>query len=346
LELVHETPGPIASSGVISYLSEEWAAKGLLGKFVDDYRARAQSVSGGVWPSPLPADDFLDGYIGRKAVELVEHYDDPRPLCLFVGFGGPHDPWDAPLPYATMYRAEETPKPVPIPASDPALPETVRDKRDFAAFPQPVVANVANIRANYYGKISLIDDQVGRIVAALERKGWLDDTLIVFVSDHGEMLGDHGRFKKSTFHEANVRVPLLARWPGRIPAGKVTDALVEIVDLFPTLVEAAAAKPSTRCLGRSLWPLIDGERAEVKTWQISEVVYGEARVMLRSRKWKLAIDARGVVFMLYDLEHDPDEQRNLAADPASSGAKNALKRALAATLAELRYGPGVFPGLE
>ncbi len=97
----------------------------------------------------------------------------------------------------------------------------------------------------------------------------------------------------------------------------MSEALVEIVDIFPTLVEAGEGKPSTRCLGRSLWPLIQKERSELRDWQVGEIVYGEPRIMLRSRRWKLAIDAHGVAFMLYDLEHDPEEQHNLAADHAA-----------------------------
>jgi arylsulfatase len=345
LEYVHETPGPIAACATVSHLSAEWTAKGLLGAFVDDYRARARSESGGVWPSPLPVEDFLDSYVGRKAVEFVESYDDPRPMCLLVGFGGPHDPWDAPEPYASMYRPKDAPKPIPVPDGNLRLPDSVKTKRDFAVFPPALLANVPNIRTNYYGKISLIDDCVGQILDALQRRGWLDDTLVVFLSDHGEMLGDHGRIKKSTFHESSVRIPFIVSWPGRIPASEVTDSLVEIVDLFPTLVEAGAGKASTRCLGQSLWPLIDKQRSEVKEWQVSEVVYGEARVMLRSRRWKLAIDARGVVYMLYDLQRDPDEQHNLVGDPAAKDIEVQLRHALASRLEALRYGPGRFPGL-
>jgi choline-sulfatase len=344
LEYVHETTGPKAACRTVSYMTEEWMAKGLLGKFVDDYRARGRSETGGVWPSPLPVEDFLDSYVGRKAVEFVDGYDDRRPMCLFVGFGGPHEPWDAPGRYAGMYKPEDAPKPTPIPDGYAALPDAVKAKPDFAVWPQALLANVPSIRANYYGKISLIDDNIGYILDAFERRGWLDDLLVVFLSDHGEMLGDHGRIRKSTFHEASVRIPLITRWPQRIPANEVSEALVEIVDIFPTLVEAGEGKPSTRCLGRSLWPLIRKERIELRDWQVSEIVYGEARTMLRSGRWKLAIDAHDVAFMLYDLEHDPQEQHNLVADPAARPEEFRLRECLASTLKELRYDPRVPQG--
>ena len=158
------------------------------------------------------------------------------------------------------------------------------------------------------------------------------------------MLGDHGRIRKSTFHEASVRIPLILRWPGRIPANEISEALVEIVDIFPTLVEAGEGKPLARCLGRSLWPLIHKERIKVKDWQVSEIVYGEAHIMLRSRRWKLAIDARGVAFMLYDLEHDPEEQHNLVADAAARAAQLQLRECLTSKLKTLRYGLPASPG--
>lgn len=343
LEYVHETTGPISARRTYSYLTDEWMAKGLFDSFIEDLRARAQSGDGGVWPSSLPVEYHLDSYVGRKAVEFVETYSDPRSMCLFVGFGGPHDPWDAPDHYAEMYRPSETPIPIPIACQDPALPGAVKAKPDFVVQPAGVLANMAKIRANYYGKLSLIDDNVGYVLDAFQRRGWLEDLLVIFLSDHGEMLGDHGRLGKKTFHEATVRIPLIARWPSRIPAGKVSDALVEIVDVFPTLVEAGGSDPSARCLGRSLWPLIRNDSAEIRDWQISEIGYGEARVMLRSRKWKIAIDAGGLAYMLYDLECDPNEQHNLAGQLAVRGVELQLRQFLASKLKELRYGTEDLP---
>ncbi|HVN34923.1 MAG TPA: sulfatase-like hydrolase/transferase, partial [Casimicrobiaceae bacterium] len=130
LEYVRETPGPIAACGTRSYLTDEWMRKGLFNAFVSDYRARTQSSDGGVWPSPLPVEDHLDSYIGREAVEFIDKYHDPRPMCLWVGFAGPHEPWDAPGRYATMYKPLDTPKPTPIPVGYSSLPEALRAKRD------------------------------------------------------------------------------------------------------------------------------------------------------------------------------------------------------------------------
>merc|ERR1711964_452289 len=180
----------------------------------------------------------------------------------------------------------------------------MRSKRDFQVSPETVLKNIAMIRANYYGKISIIDHWIGRILEAFKRKGLLDDLLVVLVSDHGEMLGDHGRIHKFTFHESSVRIPLAMSWPGRIEGNTVTNALVEIVDVFPTLLEAAGCKPSHRCLGRSLWPVIRQPDGDIRDYQLSEIdysgfrsneiEYGGRHIMIRSRRHKYVVDETAV----------------------------------------------------
>ena len=107
--------------------------------------------------------------------------------------------------------------------------------------------------------VDLIDAQVGRMIAALERTGQLDDTIVIFTSDHGEMLGDHGLYLKGPFfYEPAVRVPFIVSWPRQIPAGRISDALVEAVDIAPTLLEAAGLPRAPGMQGRSLWRLLAG----------------------------------------------------------------------------------------
>ena len=334
---VHETPGQGASIRTTSYVTDEWERKGLWETLKRDYADRSETDLEVVRASPLPVDDYLDSYIVRKAVEFIDSYQDSRPLCLFVGFAGPHDPWDAPGRYATMYAPQDTPAPIPVPARDATFPAWVRQKKAFAVAPPASLALIPQIRANYYGKISLIDDRIGCILETLEHKGWLDDLFIVFLADHGEMLGDHGRFRKGTFHESNVRIPLLMRWPGKIPASTVTDALAENVDVFPTLLEAAGCAPSVRCLGQSLWPVLRQPAAERRDSQLSECAYAENHIMLRTHRYKFAIDGKQHGYMLYDLEQDPQEQSNLAGDAAATGLEDALRRQLRARLEQARY---------
>ena len=345
-EYVHETTGPNSSAHTGSYLTDEWQRRGLWELVKRDYNDRRRAAREGeetVRASVLAVEDSLDVYIGTKAVRYVETYEDARPLCLSVGFGGPHDPWDAPGEYATMYRPEEAPRPIPVPPPDGDAPEWVTRNMNARRPPAPPEL-VAQIRANYYGKISLIDYQIGRILEAFERKGWLAELLVVFLSDHGEMLGDHGRLRKGTFHEAAVRIPLLLRWPGRVMANSVTEALVENIDVFPTLLEAAGV-PSPQSLGRSLWPVLRQPTAELKDSQLGEFEGGAGNhVMLRTRRYKFAIDGQAQGYMLYDLEQDPHEQSNLAGRVDAADLASELHRKLDKRFAEARLGVGLQRG--
>ncbi|MFQ5808948.1 MAG: sulfatase, partial [Armatimonadota bacterium] len=171
-----------------------------------------------------------------------------------------------------------------------------------------------------------------------EQRGWLDHTLVVFWSDHGDMAGDHGRLSKSVFYYGSERIPLIVRWPGQIPAGRTSEALVENIDVFPTLLEAVGAEPSTRALGRSLWPVLRGE-----TEQHREAVFSEVNdtTMIRTAQFKYAMDAEGDGFMLHDLAADPEERTNLIGRPDSVEIERELRdqmlRWLAATQCRQPY---------
>ncbi|MFQ6098138.1 MAG: sulfatase, partial [Armatimonadota bacterium] len=172
--------------------------------------------------------------------------------------------------------------------------------------------DVGKMRAAYYGKITLIDRWFGRIFQAFERRGWWENTLVIFWSDHGEMAGDHGYLHKSAFYSGALNAPFILRWPGRIPAGETSDALVEIMDAFPTLLEAIGLPTSERALGKSLWPLLRGEADFVRDAAFSEV---NQISMLMTGRYKYAVDSEGDGFMLFDVSADPDERENLVGHP-------------------------------
>ncbi|MCF7838890.1 MAG: sulfatase-like hydrolase/transferase [Candidatus Marinimicrobia bacterium] len=331
IDYVHETTGPYATLHTRSCLTEAWAQKGdHFERFERDYRERAKARGILARPSPLPVEDFPDSYVGRKAIEFVDSYDQDRPVCLFVGFGGPHDPWDAPGEYASMYDPSATPAAIPAAEHLGALPTTIRDKWDLQSRPDLTPEVIAAIRANYYGKISLIDRWCGDILLATERNGWNDNLLVVFWSDHGEMLGDHGRIQKCTFHESSVRVPLILSWPGTIPQASCCDALVELVDLLPTVANLLEIPSSAPCEGQSLVSLFSRPQAQLRDNQLSEIEWGGSRNrMLRGHRFKYAEDSDGTAYMLYDLENDPKELRNLAADAAHNAVRARLHDALA-----------------
>jgi arylsulfatase A-like enzyme len=347
LEHVYETVDLSNFERLGSFVRDRWEKLGLWETFKQDSRERSE-IGGAmadhfmVRPSPLPVDEHVDSCIGRKAVEFVQAYEDTRPLCLFVGFVGPHAPrWDAAGQYATMYDPDETPRAIPIPEAHESLPDYVRGKRDFKVLPPAVMETIPEIRANYYGKISLIDTWFGHILDAFQSRGWLDDLLVVYMSDHGEMAGDHGRLDQSTLHESSLRVPLVLRWPGRIPANTTTSALVENIDVFPTLLEATGSEPSGRALGSSLWPVMRDPQAELREYQLSEIygskLFGERRMMVRSHRHKYAIDDAGRGFMLYDLQEDPEEQHNLIGREGMASLEQDMREVLLKRLVASQY---------
>jgi choline-sulfatase len=312
IDYVHETTGPWATVTTDSYMTDRWREKGLLQAFRDDYLKRRQHGNRSVWPSPLPVDEFMDSYIGRNAVEFIDSYNEDKPFCLFVGFGGPHEPWDAPGEYATMYTPDDTPPHIPPSEPGTCVTEHGAQRMRQGRIDDMNEEEIRKIRANYYGKISLIDSWFGRIFDALRSRGCWKDTLVVFWSDHGEMAGDHLRLHKSVFYDSSVHVPLIIRWPGRISGGATSDALVQNIDVYPTLLEAVGAEPSERCFGKSLWPVLREPNAKHREAAFSEISSrGYHSTMVCTDQYKYAMDHTGEGYMLYDVAEDPREQNNL-----------------------------------
>jgi arylsulfatase A-like enzyme len=140
------------------------------------------------------------------------------------------------------------------------------------------------------------------------------------------MGGDHGRYHKSVFYEGAARIPFIMRWPAVLPAGKTVEALVEQLDLFATVVEAGGAEPSKRAFARSLLPLARGDAAAAPR----DAVFSELKreIMIRTERHKYAVDDQGRGFLLFDLQDDPREQRNLVGHPDASGIERELRERL------------------
>lgn len=191
------------------------------------------------------------------------------------------------------------------------------------------------VTAAYYAMCELIDEQVGRMMAALTETGQLDNTIVIFMSDHGEMLGDHGIYYKGPhFYDEAVRVPLVLSWPGHLEAGLRSDALVELLDLAPTLLQAAELPVPTALQGRSLLALCQGQAPahEHRDSVFSEYYnawshphsYGS---MLRTRTHKIVVYHGIDEGELYDLVEDPDEFANLWSSPAHQALKLEMMKA-------------------
>ena len=192
--------------------------------------------------------------------------------------------------------------------------------------------------AAYYAMIELIDDNVGRMIEALEESGQRDTTLVIFTSDHGELLGDHQLVGKGCrFYECLVRVPLICSWPGRVQEGHVCDALVELMDIAPTLLELAEVPAPDRMQGRSLWPLLTGQTQTHRAYVRSEYyralnpdapgrehLQGTYGTMIRDQRHKLVCYHDRAQGELFDLQEDPGEFGNRWDDPAYADVRFAL----------------------
>jgi choline-sulfatase len=280
-----------------------------------------------VRPSTLPFEWYADVYVGQRAKEYLVAYDRPEPWFCWVSFGGPHEPWDAPEPYASMYDPGSMPPSVPCPEEGRARPRGVLDDR-LSAAPTFEPGDVGKLRANYAGKVTLIDHQIGEILEAIEARGELGNTVISLTSDHGEMNGDYGLIYKQTFLNGAVRVPMLLRTPetvGSPVAGQVCDSPVEWFDLGPTVVDLAGGPLSHQQFARSLVPLLSDPAAPHRSEAISEL---RGELMILDRRWKMAVNRRGLPYLLFDLESDPRETCNLVGLPEMADVENELRRRL------------------
>ena len=276
--------------------------------FHRDYAARGQAgwIKDVSHDSVLPEHLHSDSWIGQRAVSWLENASDEEPWHFFVSFVGPHDPFDPPAAWASRFR--DVPMPSPIDSSGEDRPRWVRRRRldmDTEA--------ILHTRRQYAANIALIDHWVGRMLEVLAARGLADSTVVVFTSDHGEMLGDHGLYTKSVAYEGALRVPLLMTGPG-IPEGQENSSLVELADLNPTLCELAGvpyAESELQALdARSVMPAVADPSRVHRRNALSQLRDFSA---LRTESFKLIENCNDIP-ELYCLEQDPEERVNLAAE--------------------------------
>lgn len=276
----------------------------------------------------LDFDDEVAFLAQQKLFDMARD-EDQRPFCMVVSMTHPHDPYAIPREYWDRYRHEDIDMPRVRDDMVPRDPHTLR-LRHVSDMDRTLVSDeqVRNARHAYYGAVSYVDDQMGRILKTLEQAGQADNTIIVVLSDHGDMLGERGLWYKMNYFENACRIPLIVHAPQRFKAARVT-ANVSSMDLLPTLMDlafhgAAPALPEPLD-GRSLWPHLTGTGGhdEVIGEYLGEGVVAPL-VMLRRGKFKFVhtpVDPD----QLYDLAADPLELCNLAADPAHAAMVQAFR---------------------
>jgi arylsulfatase A-like enzyme len=271
---------------------------------------------------PTTSQEYAD-----RAIEFLKAQDGKKPFFVYLAPPVPHDPRVAPERFVKMYD------PAKLTLSKNFLPQHPFDNgelkvRDELLAPFPRTPEVMRRHlADYYAAVSNFDFEMGRILAALKDRGFADNTVIVFSSDQGLAVGGrHGLMGKQNLYE-HVKPPLVVAGPG-IPHGK-SDALVYLYDLFPTFCDVAGIPTPAAVEGKSLLPVVKGEKARVRDWLFG--AYKGCQRMVRDERWKLMrYNAGGVKnVQLFDLANDPDEVHNLAADPKHAGQLARLDKLLA-----------------
>ncbi|MEM7632510.1 MAG: sulfatase-like hydrolase/transferase [Pseudomonadota bacterium] len=293
------------------------------------------------WHSKLPVEWHNSTWTANQAIDwLAQPHADP--FCAWVSFPDPHHPFDAPEPWSHLHDPAE----VDLPAhrtrdftGRPWWHEKVLTaepqgagadiRKNYSRIPPQSDAQLREIIANTYGQIALIDHNVGRILDALEAQGLAENTIVIYISDHGDWLGDHGLILKGPMHyEGLLRVPLIIRGPG-VPAGERVDAPVSTLDMLPTFAELAETAPLHSIHGASLCPLWQGRGRRDHAYNEWELLPTRAGVGLslrtvRTRTHKLTVDMTSGAGELYDLGDDPHELKNLWDDPNAVTAQEAL----------------------
>jgi arylsulfatase A-like enzyme len=281
---------------------------------------------------------LTEAYIGQ--LEEIKERDEP--VFLKLSMGDPHTPYMPSEPYASMYDPMTVDRPPSLCHSLQGKPVTHRYFHKVRGFDRLTEDDFRRSKASYYGLVTHVDDRIGKVIAKLKELDLYDDALIVFTSDHGSMMGEHGFVEKwGHMYEPVVRIPLMIKFPQSQHKGERYDTFVEIVDIMPTVLDCVNVPVPERVQGKSLMPMLRSGGQLHKTEVYSEYfcgsVHAEPALMIRDRKWKLAVYPEQqsihenlyndhylkytdffnelVEGELYDMENDPYEMKNLFDHP-------------------------------
>ena len=262
----------------------------------------------------IPPELLPETPITNQVIEMMDRHADKQ-FMITASWSPPHDLWVTPEPYYS--RVDRSKIELPGSTSLPPWDQKGVSKRlgDLVG-PE----GIREYAAIYHGMVKYIDDQLGRILKKLDDLGLAENTLVLFTTDHGDMVGAHGCIGKSVFgfYDDLVRIPLLMRLPRHIKAGTVVSQPVSYIDFMPTILDYMGLPAPEKIHGRSLRPLIEGRSVPWRDYAFCQRA-NQGR-MLRTERFKYVWGQDGRVVLLYDLKNDPHEDTNLAADPAHRGA--------------------------
>jgi arylsulfatase A-like enzyme len=337
------------------YLSEKLGAK--KGQLVPGSQPYPKDPLGGdIGKLAYPKEDYQTFWITDRAVDFLKVRKPEKPFFLFVSYLDPHSPSHLPEPYWSMAAAMKVPAPK-ISAEVKKERAEVLKASNSKGSARHLIDNeemAQALTANYYATMSMVDDNVGRLLEQLKTQGLAENTIVVFTADHGNMLGDHGRWFKGVAYEGSSRIPLLMKAPSNSPLasqfnrGKVLNEVVENVDVMPTLMEMTGLQaPAQGIQGKSMVDLVAGTEPAWKNRAFSQIAY----TMLRTPQYKLIKNSAkemrhaGGGYELYDLLKDPQEEHDLAQDPAFAKTVEKLADELEAWQKDVPPVPTI-PGLK
>jgi arylsulfatase A-like enzyme len=308
---------------------------------VDREEARRQPKRRHRWD--LPAEIHYTTWTGKRTIAEIERCArDRAPFFCWSSFHDPHPPYLVSEPWASMYRPEDMAPGALVPGehdhNPPYFGLTQTEHPDFSPWIETYASHgfhshlierreLQQNMAVYYGMISFMDAQIGRILDRLDALGLAEDTIVVFSTDHGHFLGQHGLIAKGAFHyEDMLRLPFLVRYPGRVPAGATSAALQSLVDLAPTFLDYAGEPIPGMMQGVSQRPTWEGGAA-ARSWAIVENRHQPTKLHLRTYiedRYKLTVHRGAPYGELWDLAADPCELRNRWDDPAYADLKREL----------------------
>lgn len=326
--------------------------------FVSDYRQWFASVAPGLNPdsSHIGWNDHASGtypladtlhptwWTGERAVRFIENYDKEKPLFLKVSFARPHSPYDPPKRFLDLYEGKTLPAPAVGDWDSTYSSRYTHDplKSPDAAYGDFGAAYAQEARKYYAANVSFIDEEVGHIIAALKERGLYDNSVIIFVADHGDMLGDHHHWRKTYAYEGSAHVPFIVHYPesmkAKVKRGAVRDELVEIRDILPTFVDAAGAQIPDGVDGQSILSLLkDPKKAGWRTrldLEHTGSYGGSGWVALTDGRYKYIWFYGNGKEQLFDLKTDPYENHDLHAEAEQAGRMEAFRHNMAGHLKE------------
>ena len=304
-------------------------------------------LNSGYRPFAATLEEMPSTFIARRAQQcLLEKRD--QPFFAMVSFYEPHSPYRFPVEYAARKQPAELGVPAVGTEDDWQIPAIFRDLTDDEK---------RGIQASYYTSTEYVDWCIGQVLEALDQSGQAASTLVIYMGDHGYCLGHHGRFEKHCMYEQAIRAPLIVRYPPKVKDGGSTSALVEFVDLAPTILDLCGIERPDRLQGRSLLPLLEGKSERHRDHVVIEYGHND-EACIRTEKWKLVyergVDTRddgydpggdppGPKLRLFDLESDPEEMTSVAERPENRAVVSDLTDKLVKHLAATARRPERIP---